>query len=105
MLLLFLATGCLSLVFREVIEMPKIYICLEIDQILLMLLLIAISSWAAHPMLQSFAHAGSVPAAATTKRNGKADKRFKGKGELRGVFLFPFSWEVHSKSVADLGLE
>lgn len=53
MLLLFLATGCLSLVYREVIEMPRIYSYLEIGQILLMLLLIAISSWAAHPMLQS----------------------------------------------------
>lgn len=52
-LLLFLATGCLSLVYREVIEIPKIYHLLEIGQILLMFLLIAISSWAAHPMLQS----------------------------------------------------
>lgn len=52
-LLLFLATGCLSLVYREVIEMPKIHSCFEIGQILLMLLLIAISSWAAHPVLQS----------------------------------------------------
>lgn len=48
-----LVTGCFSLVSREVIEMPKTYSCLEIGQILSMLLLIAISSWAAHPMLQS----------------------------------------------------
>lgn len=33
-LLLLIATGCLSLVYREVIEMPKIYNYLEIGQIL-----------------------------------------------------------------------
>lgn len=83
--------------------MPEIYNHLEIGQILLMLLLVAISSWAAHPTLQS--HGGVLLMKGVPLLQKETERQTKGKGELGGVFLFPLSWEVHSKSVADLGLE
>lgn len=100
-LLLFLATGCLSLVFREGIEMPKIYSCLEIGQILLMLLLIAISSWAAHPMLQSHGRVllmqGVSLLQLLQKEMVRHTKDIKEKENLEGCFSSP----SHGRCIAN----
>lgn len=109
-LLLLIATGYLSLVYWEIRNRNAKNVQLSwdrsdsVDVAVNCNSQLGCSPTAAEPRW-SFAQAGSAAATASTKRNGKADKRYKGKGELTGMFLFPLSWEVHGKSVADVGLE